>query len=245
MVSHKMIIGFWRVRKLSHEQCIEDLLLSREPSCLRLISLVENVRIMETDKARGASRACLLSLLVASLGAFRAHKNIDCFLAQFIEAQTKPCFRFKTLLLRGRSRMGKSQRAVSLFGVHGSLIVNCQGLNSSLPSLRHFIRGQTLCIIFDEISAEQVLANKLIFQAGPWPVTLGQSACGQHAYTLDLYAIPMICCSNDFKTTVQDGLSVEAADWISENILEASPPEGLAWYWPADPDGGVCLPEPG
>ena len=85
-----------------------------------------------------------------------------------------------------------------------------------------------------------MLANKLIFQAGPWPATLGQSACGQHAYTLDLYAIPMICCSNDFKTTVQDGLSVEAADWISENILEASPPEGLAWYWPADPDGGVC-----
>ena len=130
--------------------------------------------------------------------------------------------------------MGKSQKAMSLHGIKWSLVVNCQGLDSSLPSLRVVATKEIRCIIFDEISAEQVLNNKLVFQAGPWPVTLGQSACGQHAYSLNLYALPMICCSNDFKTTVKDGLSPDAAQWLGENMWEASPPPGSAWFW-SDP----------
>ena len=130
--------------------------------------------------------------------------------------------------------MGKSQKAMSLHGIKWSLVVNCQGLNSSLPSLRVVGTKDIRCIIFDEISAEQVLNNKLVFQAGPWPVTLGQSACGQHAYSLNLYALPMICCSNDFKTTEKDGLSPDAAQWLGENMWEASPPPGSAWFW-SDP----------
>ena len=129
--------------------------------------------------------------------------------------------------------MGKTQKAMSLHGIKYSLVVNCQGLQSSLPSLREVAGSDVQCVIFDEVSAEQVLANKLVFQAGPWPVTLGQSACGQHAYSLNLYALPMICCSNDFKTTVQDGLSPDAAQWLGENMWEASPPESCAWFWPS------------
>ena len=129
--------------------------------------------------------------------------------------------------------MGKSQKAMSLFGIAHTMVLNSQGLQTTLPSLRSVVPEQIRCIVFDEISAEQVLANKLVFQAGPWPVTLGQSACGQLAYSLNLYAMPMVCCSNDFKTSQADGLSEDAEAWLRENMFEASPPEGLAWFWEA------------
>ena len=235
-MSPKLIITQWRLRKLSHEQCLEDLLATRDPSSIRLMEFVEAVQRRERQRDERHEREMLLSTLEAGLGAFRAHPNITQFEKQYQEARSgKPAWRFKFLLLRGRTRMGKSQKAMSLHGVRGTLLVNCQGLGTSLPSLREVVPGQTMSIVFDEISAEQVLANKLVFQAGPWPVTLGQSACGQHSYSLDLYALPMICCSNDFKTTVKDGLSKDAAEWLAENKFEASPPKGGPWYYEADP----------
>ena len=236
VVNPKMILMQWRVGKLSHEQCLEDLLATRDANSLRLIEFVQGVREQERERRARREREVLLWRLENGLGAFRGHDNITKFLEQFEQARTRnPKWRFRFLLLRGRTRMGKSQKAMSLYGIKGSLLVNCQGLGTSLPSLRSVVRGETLCIVFDEISAEQVLANKLVFQAGPWPVTLGQSACGQHAYSLDLYALPMICCSNDFKTTEADGLSADAAEWLEENKFEASPPKGGPWYYEADP----------
>lgn len=233
MVAPKLILGQWRLRKLSHDQCVQDLLSARDPSSIRLIEVVETVRRMERERQEAATRDALLGTLEAGLGAFRSHASIEEFQSQFAAAhQERPAWRFKFLLLRGRSRMGKSQKAMSLYGIKGSLLVNCQGLKSDLPSLRSATKGNIKCIVFDEISAEQVLANKLVFQAGPWPVTLGQSACGQHAYALNVYALPMICCSNDFKTTEADGLSKEQAQWLKENMLEASPPSDAPWFWP-------------
>ena len=234
LVNPKLIITQWRLRKLSHEQCLEDLLSTRDPSSIRLMEFVEAVQRRERERDETLEREMLLSTLEAGLGAFRGHPNITKFEKQYQQARSgKPAWRFKFLLLRGRTRMGKSQKAMSLRGVRGTLLVNCQGLGTSIPSLRAVVPGKTMCIVFDEITAEQVLANKLVFQAGPWPVTLGQSACGQHAYSLNLYALPMICCSNDFKTTEADGLSKDAVDWLEGNMLEASPPEQDAWFWPA------------
>jgi len=231
-VSQKLILGQWRARKLSHEQCVEDLQLARDPSSVRLIELVRTIQRMERERLEHQVRQSLLAELEAGLGAFRGHSKIDEFLQRYASAKAGcPSFRFKFLLLRGRSRMGKSQKAMSLFGIAHTLPLNCQGLQTTLPSLRSVVPDQIRCIVFDEFSAEQVLANKLVFQAGPWPVTLAQSACGQHAYSVNLYAMPMVCCSNDFKTSQADGLSEDAEAWLRENMFEASAPEGLAWFW--------------
>ena len=230
-MSQKLIMVQWRLRKLSHEQCVEDLVLSRDPGSIRLIEVVRAVQRMENEQAEREEREERLCRLETQLGAFRGHPKIDEFIMQYRAAkEAAPRWRFKFLLLRGRTRMGKSQKAMSLFGIKHTLIVNCQGLESALPSLR-LVSEDTRCIVFDEISAKQVLANKMVFQAGPWPVTLGQSACGQHAYSLNLYAMPMVCCSNDFQTTTAHGLSEDAAAWLEENMFEASPPAGCAWYW--------------
>ena len=106
-----------------------------------------------------------------------------------------------------------------------------QGLGSNLPCLREFTKKDYDSIVFDEACHEQVLMNKMLFQAGPWLVSLGQSACGQHAYKLDVYGVPMILCSNNFKMRESEGLTPEESDWLQGNILEAElPPGARVWY---------------
>ena len=47
----------------------------------------------------------------------------------------------------------------------------------------------------------------------------------------DLYAVPMILCSNEFKLTVDDGLSPEEAEWLQKNVIVAKLPKGAkAWF---------------
>ena len=122
-------------------------------------------------------------------------------------------------------RLGKSQNAKSLFGMKHTPIVNGQGLESALLSLR-LVSEDTRCKVFHAISAKQVLANHMVFQAGPRPVTLGQSVLGQHAYSLNLHARPRICCSTDFQISTVEGLSEDAVAWLDENVPEVSTPAG-------------------
>ena len=77
----------------------------------------------------------------------------------------------------------------------------------------------------------QVLNNKLEFQSGPKPVTLGQFPCGAFQFTRDIHAVPLFLCSNDFKYTVADGLEPEDADLIGKNDIVASLEEkAKTWY---------------
>jgi hypothetical protein len=151
---------------------------------------------------------------------------------QYTPTAMKTLLRFKGLLLTGRTRSGKTRRAISIFGHSRSLVVNCQGLGHSLPSLRHFNPKFHDCIIFDEANSSQVLHNKLVFQAGVDPVCLGQSACNAHAYQLHLHAVPMILCSNDFQLRSRPGqyMSPEDEEYLAENLIDGSLPDGESWF---------------
>ena len=229
--SARFIMQEWQVRKLSHEQTIQDLWRSRDRGLLAAVNLVTQVMQEEERAERNERVDARFKRLRASMFAFRSHPVIDEFLGQFRDVENSGGFRFKMLLLRGKTRSAKSQRAAGLFGFKRTLLVNMQGLGSNLPCLRKLSKKNFDSVVFDEATHEQVLANKVLFQAGPWPVSLGQSACGQHAYELDVYGLPMILCSNDFKLDVHEGLTPEQSGWLRGNILEASlPPNVDVWY---------------
>ena len=172
----------------------------------------------------------MLDSLEQSLGSFRSHPTVDAWLLERSLDAARPRFRSKCLLLRGKSRSGKSQKALSLFGYKRTLSVKCQGLGTGLPSLRPFLHAHHEAIVFDEIDEQQVLANKLMFQCGPWPVQLSQSVCNQHAYERWFYGCAMILCSNTFRMTAAEGLSVEAEDWLTANVMDACLSAGEVWY---------------
>ena len=121
--------------------------------------------------------------------------------------------------------------ASSLFGFARTLSVNCQGLGTALPSLRAYNPELYDAIAFDEISEQQVLQNKLVFQCGPVPVELSQSVCNQHMYKRWFYNCAMILCSNTFRMSEEDGLEDPAdIDWLQANVLDARLQPGQKWY---------------
>ena len=86
--------------------------------------------------------------------------------------------RFRMLVLRGESMSGKSSFANSLFGKENTLLVNCQRLQSELPSLRDFDESKHCCIVFDESVHMQVFNNKNLFQTKENIVARPEQVCG-------------------------------------------------------------------
>ena len=92
------------------------------------------------------------------------------FARQFQAAKLSAILQVRALLFRGASGCGKSDCAAACYGRLRSLVVNCLGLNETLPSLTEFSRVGYDCIIFDDVTERQVLCNKLVFQSGETPV---------------------------------------------------------------------------
>ena len=227
----KVILQNWRSRKISHATAKHDLIMSRDPAVVRATATIDWVIEREQSLKFKKDLAFRLSELEKSLGEFVDAGQFGQWLQQFTDAKGAVRFRFQSLLFVGKSRSGKSQRASGFWGMARTLVVNCQGLKDCLPSLAEFSKENYDCIVFDEVSERQVLCNKLVFQSPPKPVTLGQSQCGAFQYTRDLYAVPLILCSNEFKLTEAEGLSPEEAEWLDKNIILAELPEGAkTWF---------------
>ena len=158
---------------------------------------------------------------------FRHHENIDKWLMQYHGALQA---RFKTLLLRGITRSGKTQKACSVYGFARTLVVNAQGLENNLLLLSHMDRSKIDCLVLDEGPHIQVLHNKQLFQAGASAVQLGQSRCNQFSYSVFVYKLPIIITSNFFPMAVGEDLSQEEADWLQANIIDVPVRVGGKWW---------------
>jgi hypothetical protein len=125
---------------------------------------------------------------------------------------------------------------MSIFGRARTLVVNCQGLRTALPSVRSFDRQQHAAILWDEIDPLQVLSNKVVFQSGPMRLAFSQSACNAYSYTMWLWSVPHVLCSNEFPMQAGDRLSdgsvlsAEGADWLQQNLVRIECPSGGTWF---------------
>ena len=236
----KLIMQQWQMRKMDWEQTIANLVRSRCPRALASIQVVEALMEREQQDEQKKQVAALMLELEKSLGTFRSHPLVDKWYAEHVKQLKEPHFRSSCLLLRGESQAGKSRKGASIFGIQSSLIVNCQGLQEALPSLRAYDRTLHAAIVFDEVTEEQVLANKMVFQCGPQPVELSQSVCNQHCYTRWFYNCAMILCSNTFRMSHEDGVKDAAAvDWLGANIYDARLAKGEKWYMHAHKKKGA------
>ena len=126
--------------------------------------------------------------------------------------------RFRPLVLDGPTRFGKTSMAKALFGENQTLVLQCKGV--AVPCLQHYMkyRQRYKCILFDEAHWSLVQDNKMLFQGGPAPVTLGQSPTGQFCYDVLLYGVPMILCSNQFLS----GADEQQMDYLTKNLIIVS-----------------------
>lgn len=232
----KDIWSLWQQRKMSHETCKQQLLESRHIGATRHMTMLDAHIAEEQRVQHEVSIARARETVELDFRSFRKHPLLDEFMAQFRGVGVKPQARYRCLLLRGESRSGKTQRALSLFGSERTLSVNCQGVSPGLPSIRSFTPSRYEAILWDECTEQQVLHNKLCFQSGLQIVTLGQSACNAFAYDVLLHAVPMLLCSNTFSMTHSGGepLPDEDAQWLRENVIEVRLEPGQKWYLDAE-----------
>lgn len=240
------IHGLWQKRKVSTETARTELRNSRGIGTERFLRAIEYSTAEESRQQLAVQATALLQAVQATERPFRRHRTVTQWLGQFHPTNGMLKHRFVSLLLRGESRSGKTAMAKSLFGPDCTLELNCQGCSPHLPSLRTFDRSKHLAIIWDEIDEQQVLQNKLVFQAGLQVITLGQSQCNQYAYAVFLHGIAMILCSNTFMMPHPSrycDLDEEDEDWLKKNVWEAALPKDETWYegpdLPGDPDGKV------
>jgi len=220
----------WQLHKFSSTDVKLELLKTKEPRAKHLMDYIDWWDLQQVTTAHKQDIEVLNHQLHSQLSGFRASPIIDSWQQQYKEDNTGKLHRFKALLFLGGSEQGKSQKARSIFGPDHTLVVICQGLGSALPSLRAFDRTKHRAIVFDEGNEQQVLQNKLLFQAGPNLVALSQSVCNQHRYEIFVYQIAMIICSNKFQMKAAGTLSTEDSEWLDKNLVVLTLPAGAKWY---------------
>ncbi len=232
LVPAKVIQELWQRRKISHEGAREEFVRSRCPNVQRYVEQVGYIEEQERMELQKKQMAATAERLRGTMTVFRSHPVIEQWMAQFAMLSSKPASRFNCLLLRGATKCGKTQKALSLFGSDTSLVVNCQGMAPALPSIREFYKDRYSAIIWDEVSESQLLANKQVFQSANTLTALQQSRCNTAAYEKWLYAVPMILTSNTFSFTHSEGKRLHPLDeeWLQENVLEAALGEGEKWF---------------
>jgi hypothetical protein len=230
-VTTKMIMHLWQSKKMSSVVARHQVIWCRDPASTRAWEAIHWHDERMREAAELASSAVLLDQLQAHMRPVVQHPAIDAWKKQYCQDNYGRLRRFKLLLLRGASQAGKTMRAESIFGHDRTLILNCQGLETHVPSFADVDRTKHLCVVLDEVSVKQVLGNKALMQCGPRPVSLGQSACNLFKYSVDCYQLAIVLCSNVFHTTREEGLkTMEEEDWISANIIDVPVPSSGRWF---------------
>ena len=142
----------WTARKLWHEQAIEDVINSRSHSAESVVQHIRYVQNEEKKKAWAVQVRLVQASLQPQMRPFITHPIVEEWKKQYLPQRYGRVPRFEMLLLRGKSRAGKTMFAQNLFGPERTIVVSCQGLGDSLPSLRHFDRDVHVCIVFDDLS---------------------------------------------------------------------------------------------
>lgn len=231
-ISLKVIHDYFVQRKMTAQTAMKEIIASRAVGARKFIEAIEY--IVEEEERAVVKRQSLMAQmrLEQTQKRFHDHPAISEFMSQFLDPDSVK-HRYKVLLLRGESRAGKTAKGKSLYGSANTLTVNCQGCSPSLPSIAAFDRRLYSAILWDEITEQQVLQNKVVFQAGAEMITLGQSKTNIYAYSRFLHGVAMILCSNTFVMPRPDQevqLSAEDADWLTKNIIEVELPPGAVWY---------------
>jgi len=208
------VTAYWSTKKMSDEAAIREYLHVRR-DVKRHIQNVQDVAAF-TRHQDSLRRATAVKARLAQAKAPRVslREVDDFFLPQF---QDETLHRRKFLVLDGGSGFGKTEFARSLARSPLSYIeLNCA--HTEWVDLRAFSPDDHDLILWDECPAKLVLQNKKLFQGQASEVMLGQTNTSQHAYTVFVWNVKMVVCTNLWQLQLRT-LSREDADWLEQNSI--------------------------
>jgi len=231
-VETKTVYDLWRQRKITHETVLKVVIQWRLAGGEKLYNSVLWTQSHELSRTYQTLADHLRDTHERQMYSFKTSPGCIAWQKQYHPDFWGKKIRFKALVLCGATQTAKTQKALSFYGPNHTLIVNCQGLGTNLPSLREFNREIHKCIVFDEAVSSQVLHNKKVFQAGVEELTLSQSTCNINAYKVWLYALPMVLCTNHFqwKSETKAVMQPEDEKYLSENLIDGSLKYEDVWF---------------
>ena len=167
---------------------------------------------LEQEAVRKAQQEGM-RLLGGTLKAQKKYSEVDAFLQQFDTA----LHRYKFLVLSGPSKVGKTAFARSLCDPGlTTLEINCA--SGAEPDLRAYRLSKHGVLLFDEITADQVVSQRKVFQAQSAPVQMGCSATNCHAYDIFVWRKKLVLANNNWEASFQC-LSAAGQAWIHANSI--------------------------
>ena len=173
---------------------------------------IDNIRYCEQLRKEVRQRNKMLATaldLQTQLRKFRVPDDCHLWKAQY----SMLLHRYRFLVLWGPSKTGKTQW-VHWF-VPGILEINCGG-GVTTPDLHDYDEEEHPGIFFDEASLKMIIALKKVFQAGNYPVKLGQTITGTFSYKVFCHKCMMVVATNDYEKDLSL-LSKEDREWIQDN----------------------------
>ena len=209
----RWIMNLLQGEKLTPEEARE--MLVKTCTAKRLLDELEVVQREDERKIVRQAKEETLRKLAQRQKPFRSFPAIETWKEQY----DTELYRYKFLVLVGPSRMGKTQLARSLLdpSAPGELLeVNCA--SGEEPDLRRFQWSRHKLILFDEVQAKQVAAQRLLFQACTSDVTLACSATNCHSYTIYVHRVRMVLCTNSWEEDVRL-MCPGDRDWLESNSV--------------------------
>ena len=126
--------------------------------------------------------------------------------------------RHKFLVLDGPSQVGKTTfcKQLTRHPDKEYVEIDCSSLQTA-PNF-HVLTDSTSVICWDEVGPQYVCDFRKIFQGPEKAVNLGDTQSARFAYTVDLWGIKMVCCSNNWVAKVEK-MSQADQDYIHLNCF--------------------------
>ena len=218
LVQPTWILNLVQSQKL--EQDVARVLLVQCANASRHIKELELHEMHLEQEAVRIAQAEAYRLLGIILKSQQVYPEAEAFVKQF----ETPLHRYQFLVLSGPSKVGKTAFARSLCdsGLE-TLELNCA--SGAEPDLRAYRLRKHGLILFDEIVAQQVVAQRKLFQAQSARVQLGCSATNCHSYDVFVWRTKMVLASNNWESSLAE-LSDSDQAWVVANsiVLQVNEP---------------------
>ena len=215
LVEGKWLVDWWRKNKMGPEKCIQQLVYWKVANCEKWVKEV-NYREQKHMELQGdAERFGVREHLMKAFKKFQRFPAIERWRTFYKRAQWGRHSRFRFLVLVGRSKLGKTNLALSLFGIHYTYVSNAQGCQE--PYILGYSKRFHRAILLDECSPDMVRANKQLFQANSDGAFTGFSKTGCYTKFHWLYQVPLIISTNTWLSEAEKKLPEN--EWLVENSV--------------------------
>lgn len=215
-VYESWINNAWEMNKIDHSEYRRLSTRLRVGSAKRARD-VDHVETVEQDKELERASHEIEKALATRRRPFKEYAEVQAFLKQF----EQPIFheRFRILIIRGASRMGKSMFAASI-RPPCFLDFADNSVSQLPPDFSGYLSSFHKSIVIDNVnSSSYIMAHRSWLQGRNCLAKFARSRCDVHTYSVNLWAVPIIM-------TMDIDAELVLSNWLVENsiILHLSSP---------------------